>query len=329
MSDEKKQLAKILLKRRVVVEADLEKTLAEGGAEPLAAKLIARGLVREPDVLRGLSEQYGVPAVDLERVGLNTQHLVLAEAFAKKNKALILFADETRVLVATVTPDDPALLREVSQLTGRVATPYVALPLPLHRAIERAYAAAKAGEPAYYGRHARTAESPTTLLTLATFLPPERRDDEAAVFTDDGLRAAADEEPLSERMHEPARPSSHGVDVDALLEAGAKAFRDQRPAEALDYLQEAVRAKPDSFRARYQLGLMLGQQGRLHEAITEVERATLLDPACFPALKNLALLHEKAGFRGRAVEAWRRALPHAPDDATRMRVEGHLSKLET
>jgi len=341
MSDEKKQLGKILLKRQMVTQADLDRTLAEPGKGPsanlpLASRLIARGLVRESDALRGLSEQLGVPAVDVERIGISTAHLLLSEDFAKRRKALVLFADETRVLVAFANPDDTALVEQIAALTGRAVSPYVALSLPLHRALDDAYGAAKSGKETYYGRHARTAENRETLLGLATFLPSEKRSDDAAVFTDDNLRGAASDETLSIRDAEP--PPHHGgrvsrpddsIDLEALLLDGSRAFQEKRYEDSIAILGRAVAGCPNSFRARYQMGLTLGQVGKLHEAITEIEHALSLEPAYFPALKNLALLHEKAGFRGRAVGLWERALAVAPDPTTRERIETHMAKLSS
>ncbi|MBK6463786.1 MAG: hypothetical protein IPF92_22685 [Myxococcales bacterium] len=327
MTGEKKQLGKVLLKRQVLGEAELASALSEEGSEPLASKLIARGLVKEADVLRGLSEQFGVPAVDLERVGIDTSHLVVPADFAKQHKVLPLFADDERVLVAMLAPDDLVVLTRLASLTGRSPTPYVALPLPLHRAIEGAYAAARSGGLTYFGRHARTAESPAALLSLATFVPPERRTDDALVFTDDSLREVSNEEPLSERLGDDIRPSTLALDHERMLEGAAAAFLESRAEDAIALLRDAIHERPKSFRARYQLGLVLGNVDRLHEAITEVEHALELEPSSFPALKNLAVLYEKSGFRARALETWERAAPLAPDEATRARVTEHLTRL--
>ena len=47
----------------------------------------------------------------------------------------------------------------------------------------------------------------------------------------------------------------------------------------------------------------------------------------FPAIKNLAILYQKAGFRNRAVETWERALAVAPEGETRASIREHLLKL--
>jgi Flp pilus assembly protein TadD len=243
----------------------------------------------------------------------------------------VLFVDDTRALVAVAHPDDKAMLATIGAKLSREIVPYVALTLPLHRALEEAYAARKAGKEEYYGRHARTAENRSTLLALATYVPKDRPDDDAAVFTDDAIRDASEGETASMREVDatsdapPESPPS--VDLERLLTTGARAFREGRQTEGIEMLARAARAHPRSFQAAYQLGLMLGQAGRVHEAISHVEHATTLDPASFAATKNLAILQEKAGFRGRAVEAWTVARALAPDAETRARIESHLAKL--
>ena len=49
----------------------------------------------------------------------------------------------------------------------------------------------------------------------------------------------------------------------------------------------------------------------------ELETAVEMNSRHFPAVKNLAILYQKAGFRNKALEMWQRALSLAPDEATR------------
>jgi Tfp pilus assembly protein PilF len=62
----------------------------------------------------------------------------------------------------------------------------------------------------------------------------------------------------------------------------------------------------------------------LYEGIQELEKAVELSPKSFPALKNLAVLYEKAGFRNKAVEVWERSVSAAPDVETREQIKQHL-----
>ena len=56
----------------------------------------------------------------------------------------------------------------------------------------------------------------------------------------------------------------------------------------------------------------------------ELETALHINGRHFPALKNLAVLYQKAGFRNKAIETWERALGVAPDDPTRQSIKEHL-----
>ncbi|HVK68212.1 MAG TPA: tetratricopeptide repeat protein, partial [Polyangium sp.] len=69
------------------------------------------------------------------------------------------------------------------------------------------------------------------------------------------------------------------------------------------------------------LGLLLGKRGQIYDAISELETALRINDRHFPALKNLAVLYQKAGFRNKAVEVWERALRAAPDDPTRQSIK--------
>jgi tetratricopeptide (TPR) repeat protein len=64
--------------------------------------------------------------------------------------------------------------------------------------------------------------------------------------------------------------------------------------------------------------------GDVYQAISEFERVVELAPAMFGALKNLAALYERQGFRAKAVEMWTRALDHSPSDAVRQTIKAHI-----
>ena len=71
----------------------------------------------------------------------------------------------------------------------------------------------------------------------------------------------------------------------------------------------------------------LGSAFALYEGIHELERAIEIRPKNFPALKNLAVLYEQAGFRHKAVEVWERCIHVAPNVETRTQVKERLMAL--
>ena len=68
----KTQLGKILLKRKLVSSTDLDSLLNEQQTHPdderLASKILKRGLSDEVKLLMALSEQMGVPALNLDAI---------------------------------------------------------------------------------------------------------------------------------------------------------------------------------------------------------------------------------------------------------------------
>lgn len=111
------------------------------------------------------------------------------------------------------------------------------------------------------------------------------------------------------------------------LEAGMAAYRGGDLDMAIARLREGIAIDPLSFQLHYHLGLLCGRRDELFEAIHELEVAADLQPRNFSALKNLAVLYQRAGFKFKAVEMWERALGVAPDEETRRGIKEHLVTL--
>jgi len=90
---------------------------------------------------------------------------------------------------------------------------------------------------------------------------------------------------------------------------------------AIQHLQRGVGIDPLAYRLHFHLGLLYGKKGMVYEAIQELETALHINAKHFPAMKNLAVLYQKAGFRNKAIEMWERAIPVAPDEATRLSIK--------
>ncbi len=92
----------------------------------------------------------------------------------------------------------------------------------------------------------------------------------------------------------------------------------------LEHANTAVRSDPFDPRAHFVLGTALHRAGKMYEAISEYERVVELAPGQFSALKNLAVLYERQGFKSKAVELWMRALEASPSAAVRKTIKAHL-----
>jgi DNA-binding response OmpR family regulator len=152
--DSKKHLGRILLQRKVVTPDGLTELLREQSIQGgrLASTAVELGKADSADVLGALSEQQGLPAIDLRRLVLPLANLRLVPVeLARKHNILPLLCEEDRVFLAMADPHDGRVVREVELASGKRVFPYVALHGTLREVIERAYAAHARGESEYAG----------------------------------------------------------------------------------------------------------------------------------------------------------------------------------
>jgi DNA-binding response OmpR family regulator len=162
MTEEKKQIGRILLKRKLISQDELDKQLekqrsAHDGV-PLASRIAQSGAVAETDVLRALSEQLGVPGLDLNQIAIDITHLDLVpREVAESSRILCVLARDDRLFLAMANPRDKRVIDELEFVTGRRVYPYVAITSTLERTIRAAYDAKEAGEAHYAGPNAPAA----------------------------------------------------------------------------------------------------------------------------------------------------------------------------
>ncbi len=127
---------------------------------------------------------------------------------------------------------------------------------------------------------------------------------------------------------------SPGPDPDALsahaakaLEEGIAAYRSGDIDGAIQLLAKGTELDPLAFRLHFHLALLYGKKDQVFDGIRELELAVELSPKHFAALKNLALLYERAGFKNRAIEVWERAVHAAPDPVSKAQVKERLVAL--
>ncbi len=156
MTDEKKQIGRILLKRKLISQDELDKQLekqrtAQDGI-PLASRIAQSGTVSETEVLRALSEQLGVPGIDLNQIAIPIEYLDLVpREVAESSRILPVLARDDRLFLAMANPRDKRAIDELEFVTGRRVYPYVAITSTLERTIRDAYDAKDMGEPHYAG----------------------------------------------------------------------------------------------------------------------------------------------------------------------------------
>jgi CheY-like chemotaxis protein len=161
-SESKKQLGKILLQQKLVTQDALQEMLDDQKRTPgerLASSAARRGEVSMGDALSALSEQHGVPAVDLSEqvVPLGLLRLIPVE-MARERAVFPLRLEGDQLLLAVASPDQRESIEELEFVTGKTITPLVALDHVIRMVIEYAYAGLARGTEYYVGAHVTTAQ---------------------------------------------------------------------------------------------------------------------------------------------------------------------------
>jgi DNA-binding response OmpR family regulator len=148
---EKKQIGRILLQQRAISHEQLEKALAEGGGR-LASRLARDGTISAVAALKALSEQHGIPGIDLGQICLRLEDLeLLPREIAEKHLILPVLTRDERLFIAMANPREKKVIDELEFVSGKKVYPYVALESVLMRVINEAYAKKSRGEAYYVG----------------------------------------------------------------------------------------------------------------------------------------------------------------------------------
>jgi DNA-binding response OmpR family regulator len=149
---EKKQLGKILLRQRALSPEQLDRALSDKKGGRLASRLTADGTISDVSALKALSEQHGIPGIDLGQICLKLETLdLLPREIAERHLILPVLVRAERLFVATANPRERKVLDELEFVTGKRVYPYVALEGPLEHVIAEAYRKKTRGEAYYVG----------------------------------------------------------------------------------------------------------------------------------------------------------------------------------
>jgi len=136
------RLGTLLLDAHLISERDLDRALEEHQAcgERLGHYLVEKGMVDEADLARVLSDQYGVPAADLEDLDVSLAVVrLIPERTARRYTALPVAVGEGVVDVAMVDPADVSAIKALEYATGLRVQPLIATEWAIERAIRRVH----------------------------------------------------------------------------------------------------------------------------------------------------------------------------------------------
>ncbi len=153
MSD-RKQIGKILLRQRALSQEQLDRALSENKGGRLASRLAADGTITDLSALKALSEQHGIPGIDLSQICLRLETLdLLPREIAERHLILPVLMREDRLFVAMANPRERKVVDELEFVTGKKVYPYIALETSLAHVIEEAYSRKTRGDAFYVGSH--------------------------------------------------------------------------------------------------------------------------------------------------------------------------------
>lgn len=123
----------------------------------------------ELEMLRQLSEQHGVPGIDLLQAAIPLEHLdLIPRDVAESHLMVPVLVRGDKLFLAVSTPSNKRSIDEVEFVTGKKVYPYVAVPRTLQRTIAAAYDAKARGERYYLGPNV-----PAQVLKQLGLTPPE------------------------------------------------------------------------------------------------------------------------------------------------------------
>ena len=138
----RKTVQEILAERKLLNEEQLKKAEAESAktGKSLQAAAIDLGFIGKAQLLKALSEDWKVKAVDLTQMEVDQETAkIIPEAVARRHNAIPFAKEESVLFVAMSDPRDFFASEDIQLRTGLEIQPYLALPNDIQSALDAAY----------------------------------------------------------------------------------------------------------------------------------------------------------------------------------------------
>ncbi|MBI4385800.1 MAG: Flp pilus assembly complex ATPase component TadA, partial [Elusimicrobia bacterium] len=163
----RKTVQEILLDRKLLTEEQLKQAGEDSRKQnkSIHQSLIDLQMIPKPQLLKVLSEEWKVKAVDLSQMELDREIVqIIPEAAARRHLAVPFAKEESILFVAMSDPKDFFACEDIHLRTGLEIKPYLALPQDVNLALDTAYGK---GEAAALSRLVESVQD------KASELPPE------------------------------------------------------------------------------------------------------------------------------------------------------------
>jgi len=138
----RKTVSEVLAERKLLDAEQLKKVSAEAAksGKNFQQAAIDAGLIGKAQLLKALSEDWQVKAVDLLQMDVDAETAkIIPEAVARRHVAIPFAKEESVLFVAMADPRDFFASEDIQLRTGLEIQPYLALPTDIHAALDLAY----------------------------------------------------------------------------------------------------------------------------------------------------------------------------------------------
>src|SRR4030043_310568 len=136
------RVGELLVKKNYITTEQLQKALEEqkSGGGRLGSSLVRLGYAKEDTLLSFLSEQYGVPSVNLSKLEIDPNVIkLIPSSIAKKHFIIPINRVGTKLTVAMIDPSNLPVIDEVDFITGFNVEPVIASETEIIDAIKKYY----------------------------------------------------------------------------------------------------------------------------------------------------------------------------------------------
>src|SRR3989339_900680 len=138
----RKTVKEILQDNKLLSEEQLQQALEESKktGEPLQSLVVRLNMLSRVDLLRTLSQEWGVKAVNLDEIEIDPETVkAIPEAAARRHRAVPFVKEENILFVAMSDPRDFFVIEDIQLRTNFEVQPYLALPEDINKVLDKAY----------------------------------------------------------------------------------------------------------------------------------------------------------------------------------------------
>jgi type IV pilus assembly protein PilB len=138
----RKTVKEILQDNKLLTPEQLQKALEESKktGEPLQSVVVRLNLMSRVDLLRTLSQEWGVKAVNLDEIEIDPEVAkVIPEAAARRHRAIAFVKEDNVLFVAMADPRDFFVIEDIQLRTNFEVQPYLTLPEDISKVIDKTY----------------------------------------------------------------------------------------------------------------------------------------------------------------------------------------------